>query len=110
LFLYGPSGNGKSTIADRVIRAYSPWIWIPRALSVGGQIVRLFDSIHHRLAPQLDEGDSGASFDRRWVRIERPTIVVGSEMQLSSLEITTNSITGISEAPLQLGQLRRACG
>ena len=53
MFLYGAAGNGKSTIAERLVNAYSQYIWIPRAIIVGGEILRLFDPIHHQAAPVL---------------------------------------------------------
>ena len=99
LFLYGAPGNGKSSIAERVSRAFTHHAWIPRAISVGGEIVRMFDSIHHKAVPETDDS---RPFDHRWIRIERPTIVVGGELGLDSFDVTTNPITGISEAPLQL--------
>jgi predicted ATPase with chaperone activity len=99
LFLHGAPGNGKSSIAERIVNAYSKYIWIPRAISVGGQILRLYDSIHHVAAPTLE---AEATWDQRWVRIHRPTISVGGELQLSSFDVSTNPVTGISEAPLHL--------
>jgi len=120
LFLHGPPGNGKTSIAQRVTRAYGESIWIPRAISVWGEIIRVFDPSCHVELP-LGQGagsrEQGAGsrdsdsllpapcselYDRRWVRIRRPTIVVGSELLLDNLEITPNPATGIAEAPLQL--------
>ncbi|HVC93547.1 MAG TPA: AAA family ATPase [Pirellulales bacterium] len=104
LFLYGAAGNGKSSIAERVTRAFGSTIWIPRAIGVDGEILRLFDPSNHQEVPL--EGTDGLidnhRTDKRWVRIERPTIVVGGELTMSSLEVTLNTSTGISEAPLQL--------
>src|SRR5688572_12647077 len=104
LFLYGSAGNGKTTIAERVTRSFGQYIWIPRAIGVDGEIIRLFDPVNHEECPP--EGNSGlldqSRIDRRWVRIRRPTIVVGGELTMDSLEVTLNRSTGISEAPLQL--------
>jgi predicted ATPase with chaperone activity len=104
LFLYGAAGNGKTTIAERVTRAFGQYIWIPRAIGVDGEIIRLFDPVNHEEAPA--EAKTGlldhSKIDRRWVRIYRPTIVVGGELTMDSLEVTLNRSTGISEAPLQL--------
>ncbi len=104
LFLYGAPGNGKTSIAERVTRAFGPYLWIPRAIAVDGEIIRLFDPVSHEQVPwQRNEGLLDHSkLDRRWVRIRRPTIVVGGELTMSSLEVTLNLSTGISEAPLQL--------
>jgi DNA-binding PadR family transcriptional regulator len=104
LFLYGAAGNGKTTIAERLTRAFGQYIWIPRAIGVDGEIIRLFDPVNHEECPE--EGTPGlldqSKIDRRWVRIRRPTIVVGGELTMDSLEVTLNRSTGISEAPLQL--------
>lgn len=104
LFLYGSAGNGKTSIAERATRAFGPTIWIPRAIGIDGQIIRLYDPSSHEPAPlERHEGLlDQRRIDKRWVRIRRPTIVVGGELTLESLEITTNSTSNISEAPLQL--------
>jgi hypothetical protein len=104
LFLYGAAGNGKTTIAERITRAFGQYVWIPRAIGVDGEIIRLFDPVNHEECPL--ESNSGlldqSKIDRRWVRIRRPTIIVGGELTMDSLEVTLNRSTGISEAPLQL--------
>ncbi|HID77232.1 MAG TPA: AAA family ATPase [Planctomycetaceae bacterium] len=104
LFLYGAPGNGKTSIAERVTGAFGKTIWVPRALGVDGEIIRLYDPIVHDEAPL--EGGRGLldarKIDKRWVRIRRPTIVAGGELTMSSLEVTLNTSTGINEAPLQL--------
>lgn len=104
LFLYGAPGNGKSSIAERISRAYGDYVWIPRAISIWGEIVRVFDpSCHEVVATAGDAPEETArEIDRRWVLIRRPTIIVGGELSLDNLEITTNRLTGIGEAPLQM--------
>ena len=104
LFLYGQPGNGKTSIAERVIRALSPHIWIPRTITVTGEIIRVFDPANHEEAPLTNpQGQllDVLRYDRRWVRIKRPSIVVGGELKLEQLEITNNPNTGILEAPVQ---------
>jgi predicted ATPase with chaperone activity len=104
LFLHGPPGNGKTSIAERVTLAYGAAIWIPRAISAWGEIIRIFDPSCHTELPvpkgqaMIDE----ERIDHRWVRIRRPTIVVGGELILDNLEITANPKTGVAESPLQL--------
>ncbi|HMC11011.1 MAG TPA: AAA family ATPase [Pirellulaceae bacterium] len=105
LLLYGQPGNGKTSIAERLINALPPYMWIPRTVTVGGEIIRLFDPASHVEAPL--EGPTGQlldtlRYDRRWVRIHRPLIVVGGELRLDQLEITNNPTTGILEAAIQL--------
>ncbi|MBN2291553.1 MAG: AAA family ATPase [Pirellulales bacterium] len=104
LFLFGAPGNGKTSIAERVTRAFGHYVWIPRAIGVDGEIVRLFDPVNHVEIP-LEECEGvydTRKIDRRWVQIERPTIIAGGELTMEALEITINRATGISEAPLQL--------
>jgi hypothetical protein len=104
LFLYGFPGNGKTSIAERVTRAFGEYIWIPRALGVDGEIIRVFDPMNHDEAP-VSTGEglmNQTKIDRRWVRIKRPTIIVGGELTMDNLEVTFNTTTGISEAPMQM--------
>ena len=104
LFLHGPPGNGKTSIAERITAAYGTSIWIPRTISVWGEIIRLFDPSCHEELP-LATGErivADEKIDHRWVRIRRPTIVVGGELTMESLEITVHTETGIGEAPIQM--------
>ena len=101
-FLYGPPGNGKTSIAERVTRAFGPSIWLPRAIEVDGEIVRVYDPCKHTQLEVPAETVDRMNIDRRWVRIKRPTLVVGGELTMDQLEITRNTATGISEAPLQM--------
>lgn len=105
LFLYGQPGNGKTSIAERIIRALSQYIWIPRTITVTGEIIRLFDPANHEEAPLSSPQEKlldDLHYDRRWVRIRRPVIMVGGELRLEQLDITHNVTTGIIESPLQL--------
>lgn len=103
LFLYGSPGNGKTSIAERIMGGLNKAIWIPRTITVGSEIIRMFDPSHHQELPLSNEHSPILSdrFDRRWVRICRPTVIVGGELTLANLEITTNAATGINESPLQ---------
>ena len=103
LFLFGAPGNGKTLMASRLARAFGETVWIPRALNVGGCIMRLYDPSNHVPAPLTPEGQRDVSgVDERWIRICRPTMVVGGELTLDSFEVRTDSTTGVSEAPIQL--------
>lgn len=103
MFLFGYPGNGKTSIAERITAAFGKYVWIPRAISMDRDIVRVFDPMSHEECPlEQSDGLMSESFDRRWVRIRRPTIVVGGELTMEQLEIAYNPQTGISEAPVQL--------
>lgn len=99
LFLFGEPGNGKTSLAERIHRAFSQEIYIPKTLWIEGELVNLFDPQNHQLA---DTSDELKKADARWVKIKRPTVIVGGELTLDALEITYNPTLNISEAPLQL--------
>ncbi len=104
MFLYGYPGNGKTSIAERVTLTFGKYIWIPRAITVDGEIMRLYDPLMHELEDEAKQEsllkDSG--LDGRWVRIRRPTIIAGGELTMEMLEVQRDRDTNISEAPLQL--------
>ena len=104
LFLFGAPGNGKTSIAERITKAFGQFIWIPRAIGIDGEIIRLYDPNAHELAPLPNHGGllDDYKIDQRWVRVRRPTVVVGGELTMANLEVTLNTSTGISEAPVQL--------
>ncbi len=103
LFLYGEPGNGKSTLAQCVTKCFGNEVWIPQTLFEDGHIIKLYDAAYHQRAEQ-DEDTllSAANHDRRWVKIRRPTVVVGGELTMDSLEIRHDTHSNVSEAPLQL--------
>lgn len=98
MFLYGFPGNGKTSIAERITRSFGDDVWIPKALIIDGIIIKLFDLQNHdpvRIAEDL-------IYDDRWIKIRRPTILVGGELTMEQLEIRWDPATRICEAPLQL--------
>ncbi|MGD9719861.1 MAG: AAA family ATPase [Pirellulales bacterium] len=103
LFLYGSPGNGKSTLARRITMCFGQHIWIPRTLIEDGQVIKLFDTAYHEVIENPAETlMRTANFDRRWVKIRRPTVVVGGELTMDGLEIRHDPRANVSEAPLQL--------
>jgi predicted ATPase with chaperone activity len=103
LFLFGASGNGKTTIACRLAQAFGERVWIPRAINVGGSIMRLYDPNNHITPASASENKSESSgIDERWIQIRRPTMIVGGELTLDSFEVRSDPVSGVSEAPIQL--------
>ena len=103
MFLYGSPGNGKTSIAERVIRCFGSDIWIPRSILVDGDIIRLFDPVVHQEIAGEEPGLLGEPLeDARWVRIHRPTVIVGGELTMDQLEISTDPVSNVSEAPMQM--------
>jgi MoxR-like ATPase len=100
MFLYGNAGNGKTSIASRITKAFGDAIWIPKSIGISGEIIRLYDPNKHKELPA--DVNTAKHVDGRWVRIERPTIIVGGELRMDNLEIAYTRGSGIGEAPLQL--------
>lgn len=103
MFLYGAPGNGKTSIAERVVRCFGDELWIPRTLYIDGFCVRLFDPVLHHEIPGEDSSMLGEPLeDARWVRIVRPTVIVGGELTMEQLELRHDPVSNVSEAPLQM--------
>ena len=85
LFVYGPSGNGKSSLGRQIHAALQGDCWMPYAISVGDTVIRVFDDQNHQRVPISAE--RAAAIDQRWVRIRRPLVIVGGELTLESLDL-----------------------
>jgi DNA-binding MarR family transcriptional regulator len=100
LFLYGPSGNGKTAISLRLGNIWDDSILVPFAIYVAGQVIQVFDETIHS---PLREGVPGTEReDRRWERCRRPTVIVGGELTLDMLDLAYKPALKYYEAPLQL--------
>ena len=99
LFLYGFPGNGKTSIAERITDCFGDAIWIPYAIFVAGELITLYDPQVHEI---VDHENDEVPVDPRWIRVRRPTIVVGGELTMEALDLCYNPNTRITEASLQL--------
>ncbi|MGH2379148.1 MAG: AAA family ATPase [Candidatus Limnocylindria bacterium] len=97
IFLFGPPGTGKSSIAETMASLLKGKIVLPYAVLVGQQIIRIYDPSRHRPLLDLD-----ARFDRRWVPVSRPFVEVGGELILEDLDLTFDPTTQVHEAPFQM--------
>lgn len=100
LFVFGPAGNGKTTLGRQLHKALSGEIWIPHCFSIDSSIIRIFDSQVHE---EVDvSGEQTWNIDRRWVRVRRPMIVAGGEMTLESCDLIYSHSLRFYEAPLHV--------
>ena len=97
ILLYGSTGNGKTSLAERLPRLFDDLIYVPYGVEVSGQTVTVFDPMIHQA-----EREDGESPDRRWVLCRRPMVTVGGEMRAEMLDTRVDEITRICIAPLQM--------
>ncbi len=112
LFLYGAPGNGKTSIARAIGNVtLQEDIYVPYAIDVDGQIIKIYDNVNHVVARDDDTPNGGGTSmlrngagkrDPRWIRIQRPFIVVGGELTLAGLDLQFNDISRFYEAPFQM--------
>ena len=107
ILMYGPPGNGKSSISNGIRAALGDKVYIPRAIEYSGQIITVYDPIVHSAAVEaVDDPTSlrrtGARFDNRYVLCDRPSVITGGELSLDMLDLKYNPVARTYQAPLQL--------
>jgi MoxR-like ATPase len=97
IFLYGPTGTGKTTIAETLSRVLAEDnVWIPHAVEVDGQIITVFDPLVHKKVERSPLSDG------RWVFCHRPAVMAGGELTIEMLDMQFSSVTRYYSAPLQM--------
>ena len=106
ILMYGPPGNGKSSISNGIRDAMGDKVYVPRAIEYAGQVITVYDPIvHSKAEAEVDDPNSlrrKRSFDTRYVRCDRPTVITGGELTLDMLDLVYNPTACTYQAPLQL--------
>jgi len=107
ILMYGPPGNGKSSISNGIRAALGDKIYVPRAIEYSGQVITVYDPIVHSAAESsVDDPNAlrrtGNRYDNRYVFCERPSVITGGELSLDMLDLKYNPTARTYQAPLQL--------
>ena len=106
ILMYGPPGNGKSSISNGIRDAMGDKIFVPRAIEYAGQVITVYDPLVHSAAESSEDDPNSlrrtTRYDSRYVRCERPTVITGGELSLDMLDLVYNPTARTYQAPLQL--------
>ena len=106
ILMYGPPGNGKSSISNGIRAALGDRIYVPRAIEYSGQVITVYDPVVHTAIPEEEDDPQSLRrarrADARYICCERPTVVTGGELSLDMLDLVYNPTARTYQAPLQL--------
>lgn len=107
MLLYGPPGNGKSSISEAVCAAFKGHVYVPHAVTVDNQIITVFDPTVHDPVEMRDTAPDESirrerGSDARWIACRRPTVITGGELLLDHLDLAYSPVSRIYEAPMQM--------
>ncbi|EEB83481.1 ATPase [Roseobacter sp. GAI101] len=106
ILMYGPPGNGKSSISNGIRDALGDKIYVPRAIEYASQVITVYDPIVHSAASDEEQDPNSlrrvTRYDGRYVKCERPTVITGGELSLDMLDLVYNPTARTYQAPLQL--------
>jgi hypothetical protein len=106
ILMYGPPGNGKSSISNGIRDAMGDKVYVPRAIEYAGQVITVYDPIVHAAVDEEEDDPTSlrrrVTFDTRYVKCDRPTVITGGELSLDMLDLVYNPTARTYQAPLQL--------
>ena len=110
ILIYGPAGNGKTTVAEIVGKIFQNVIYVPYCVDIDGEIMKVYDpTVHQKVAESADQssgiGLRRARVDTRWVACYRPMVITGGELTVEMLDLKYNTIAKFYEAPLHIKAL-----
>ena len=110
ILIYGPAGNGKTTVAEIVGKMFQNVIYIPYCVDIDGEIMKVFDPTIHRQVEDAPKQQATANLrrsriDPRWVACYRPMVITGGELTIEMLDLKYNPVAKFYEAPLHIKAL-----
>jgi energy-coupling factor transporter ATP-binding protein EcfA2 len=110
ILIYGPAGNGKTTVAEIVGKIFQNVIYVPYCVDIDGEVMKVFDPTVHQQVEDMPEQQGGSNLrrsrvDLRWVPCYRPMVITGGELTIEMLDLKFNPVAKFYEAPLHIKAL-----